>query len=178
MNEKVKNYKKANLGKKFENAINLSCEYYRLNNIAIIYKKQTPIKIANVSYPKRSEAKITEAYFAIPSTTDYNGIYKGYYIDFEAKSTLSDYFSFNRIYPHQMEHLKATYDLGGITFLLILFQNHNEIYLLETKDIYPIYKKYKGIIYKKIISIGHKVNIKYTPPIDFITQIDEIIKKH
>ena len=77
------NYKKAPKvnGVIFENALNISNEYYRLHDIAFIYKKPTPVQIVRVDYPQRTKAKITEAYYKTPSTTDYNGIYRGKYID-------------------------------------------------------------------------------------------------
>ena len=67
-----------NHGMMFENALNTTNEYYRIHNKAIIYKKPTPIQVVRVDYPSRSAAKIVEAYYRTPSTTDYNGIYKGY----------------------------------------------------------------------------------------------------
>ena len=76
-------------GMLFENALNTTNEYYRLHNKAIIYKKPTPIQVVKVDYPDRTKAKITEAYYKVPSTTDYNGVYKGKYIDYEAKETIS-----------------------------------------------------------------------------------------
>ena len=40
----------ANRGMGLENDINLANEYYRINDIAYIYKKPTPIKLVNVDY--------------------------------------------------------------------------------------------------------------------------------
>jgi len=80
----------SNRGMVFEAMINEANDYYRVNNIAIIHKKPIPVQIVNVDYPNRSSAVIKEAYYKVPSTTDYNGIYKGYYIDFEAKEPLED----------------------------------------------------------------------------------------
>ena len=77
----------SNRGMVLENDLNATNEYYLLNNVAVIYKKPTPITINKVDYPSRKDAVIKEAHFKIPSTTDYNGIYKGKYIDFEAKET-------------------------------------------------------------------------------------------
>ena len=77
----------ANRGMRFEEAINQSNEYYLTHDKAVVHKKPTPLQIVKVDYPKRSAAVIKEAYFRQPSTTDYNGVYQGYYLDFEAKET-------------------------------------------------------------------------------------------
>ena len=84
--KKAKDITKSNLGNEFEENINASNEYYLKKGIAAIYKKPTPVQIVKVDYPARNKAKIVEAYFKTPSTTDYNGIFKEKYIDFEAKS--------------------------------------------------------------------------------------------
>lgn len=76
-----KNLRKANLGMVLEEMINDTNTYYLNNNIAVIHKKPTPIQIVKVDYPSRNKAVITEAYYKTPSTTDYNGIYKGKYIE-------------------------------------------------------------------------------------------------
>ena len=95
-----------NRGMDLEADISLSNEFYRQNDKAIIYKKPTPITICKVEYRSRREAIIKEAYFKTPSTTDYNGIYKGKYIDFEAKETKTKSFPLINIHKHQIDHLQ------------------------------------------------------------------------
>ena len=88
-----------NRGMAFESDINSTNQYYRDHDLAIITKRPTPINVVKVDYSKG--ATITQAYFETQSTTDYNGVYKGHYIDFEAKSTHgSTAFPLSNI-PHQ-----------------------------------------------------------------------------
>ena len=107
--DKTKSVSHVGRGMSLEKDINETNNYYDLKNIAIIYKKPTPIKVVNVEYPK---AKIKEAYFTVPSTTDYNGIYKGKYIDFEAKETKSlTSFPLNNIHKHQRYLCRHNYKM-------------------------------------------------------------------
>ena len=113
----------ANRGMDLENDINESNDYYREHDIALIYKRPTPINIVKVDYSKG--AKIIDAYFEKQSTTDYNGVYKGRYIDFEAKNTKSKTsFPLANITPHQVDHLKRVLQQGGIAFFIIAFENN------------------------------------------------------
>ena len=125
-----------NRGMSLESDLNDTNEYYLNNDIAIIYKKPTPITINKVEYKSRRDAVITEAHFKIPSTTDYNGIYKGKYIDFEAKETRSTTsFPLANIHKHQISHLEKIYKHGGIGFLIVRFVKLNKTYLLYIEDL-------------------------------------------
>jgi len=66
-----------------EEDINFANKYYLNNDIAVIHKKPIPIQIVEVNYPSRSSAMITKAFYKTPSTTDYNGLWNGKYIDFD-----------------------------------------------------------------------------------------------
>ena len=121
----------SNRGMDLEADLNDTNEYYRYNDIAVIYKKPTPITINKVDYKSRRDSVITEAHFKIPSTTDYNGIYKGKYIDFEAKETQSSTsFPLNNIHKHQIEHLNKIHNHGGIGFIIVRFIKLNKTYLI------------------------------------------------
>lgn len=166
------NYK--NRGMNLENDINSSNEYYKEKNIAYIYKKPTPIKLVKVDYKKN---KITEAYFDTPSTTDYNGIYKGEYIDFEAKETSNTKgFPLINIHKHQIEHIRNIENENGICFLIIRFTNINQTYLLKAKDFLDFYDNIK----KSIIPISYFqekayiIKDKFIPRVDYLEIIDKI----
>ena len=179
---KKKTENHSNRGMSFENMINETNEYYLSHNIAIIHKKPIPIQIVKVDYPSRSGAVIKEAYYKIPSTTDYNGIYKGKYIDFEAKETNNKTsFPLSNIHSHQIDHLMSIDEHKGISFLLIFFKVLDEIYLLETKHLKEFVKRSisgrKSITYDEIKEFGYIVKEGYAPRIEYLKVIDKIIKK-
>lgn len=181
--KKITNATKANLGSNFENRINDSNTYYLNKNLAAIYKKPTPIQVVKVDYPSRNKAKISEAYYKTPSTTDYNGIYKGMYIDFEAKCCHSTSFSFGHIYPHQIEHLHTIDKLGGIAFLIIEFPLKNKVFILDFKILYQKYQLSlnggkKSISYNEFLKEGIEVKEGYIPPINYLEGVDRLIKKN
>lgn len=179
--KKTKNITKANLGESFESEINESNEYYLNKGIAAIYKKPTPVQIVKVDYPARNKAKIVEAYYKTPSTTDYNGIYKEKYIDFEAKSCRELNFSFERIYEHQIRHLERIEKLGGIAFLIIEFSSIDEVYILPSNLLVEKYEESlnggrKSIPYEYFKENGIVINITYNPIIDYLKAVDKYYK--
>ena len=162
-----------------EEIINESNEYYLNKNIAVIHKKPTPVQIVKVDYPSRDRAIITEAYYKTPSTTDYNGIYRGKYIDFEAKETnVTTSFSLNNVHPHQVIHLELVIKHGGIGFLIICFKKFNEAYLLP----FDVFKEFwdkkeserKSIPYQVFKERAHLINLGYMPKIDYLKTVDEV----
>lgn len=176
--KKAKNITKSNLGDNFETEINESNEYYLNKGIAAIYKKPTPVQIVKVDYPTRNKAKIVEAYYKTPSTTDYNGIYKEKYIDFEAKSCRELNFSFERIYDHQIRHLERIDKLGGIAFLIIEFSSIDEVYILPAKLLVEKYEESlnggrKSIPHDYIKDNGVIVSRGFAPRLDYLKAVDK-----
>jgi len=161
-----------NRGMTLEAFINDTNRYYLEKNIANIHKKPTPIQVV-----EQKNGIITKAYFKSPSTTDYNGIYKGKYIDFEAKETTSKTsFPLANIHAHQINHIKNILTHGGISFLIIRFTLLNKTYLLFAQD----FIKYIESNNKKSIPINFfkehafLMKDKLNPKVDYI----EVINKY
>jgi len=174
-----------NRGMRLEDDINQSIEYYRKTNQAIIHKKPTPVQIVNVDYPKRSAAKITEAYFRKASTTDYNGIYKGHYIDFEAKETRNKTsFPLKNFHQHQIDHMKQCVDQGGIVFVILYFSRLEKHYYFKATDLFTYWdnqckeSKKKSIPLSEIKQLGIAIQIEISPRIPFLPVIDKIIQNN
>ena len=168
----------ANRGMSLEEDINLSNEYYRDMGIALINKRPTPINIVKVDYSKG--ARITDAYFEKQSTTDYNGVYKGKYSDFEAKNTKSETsFPLSNISEHQIIHLKNVIKHGGIAFFIICFQIKNEVYLLDASFVIEFYEKggRKSIPYSVFKEKGVLIKQDYTPRLHYIDAVETIYFK-
>lgn len=165
-----------NRGMTLEDDLNTTNDYYLLNNIACIHKKPTPIQVVKVKYFKKS-AIIYEAFFKKPSTTDYNGIYKGKYIDFEAKETNLLKFPLTNLNEHQLHHLKLVKEMGGISFIIVSFKTSKKIYLLETLHIlFFVDSNKKSIPEEYFKNHGYELELKYIPRLDYLKIVDYILE--
>ena len=169
----------SNRGMNLEADLNDTNEYYRYSDIAIIHKKPTPITINKVDYKSRCDAVIKEAHFKVPSTTDYNGVYKGKYIDFEAKETKSlTSFPLNNIHKHQITHLESIYKHGGVGFVIVRFTKLNKTYLLFIEDLLSFLNSEKRVSIPisyfeekaYIIKEGIRPRLDYLKIVDYILE--------
>lgn len=164
----------ANRGMSFEKDINLTNEYYKNKEIALITKRPTPINVVKVDYSKGS--LITNAYFEKQSTTDYNGIYKGRYIDFEAKSVQNaTSFPLSNITNHQFKHLESVINHGGLAFFIIQFRTLNKVYLLSAQKIldFKNNETRKSIPLSFFKEHAYEIEEGYIPRYDYIKIIDK-----
>lgn len=116
---------KANRGQAFEELINFTNAQYKSKRIALINKRPTPIKVI------RSSGNVINGVFEKKSTVDYDGVYKGKPICFEAKSTNErERFYLSKIEQHQIEYLEQAAANGAICFLLIEFKVFDEVFFV------------------------------------------------
>ena len=175
---RIKNDTYSNRGMTLEEDLNETNTYYLERQIAVIHKKPTPVQIVNVDYPRRSAAVIKEAYFKQASTTDYNGLYKGRYIDFEAKETkFNSSFPLKNFHSHQINHMKAILKHGGICFVILRFTSLEEVYYLEAEHLLSFWNRMeeggrKSITKAEIESVAHRIKLGLQPRIDYIKVID------
>lgn len=176
----VKNKMFGNRGMTLEEDINVTNQFYLDHGRAVIHKKPTPIQVVNVHYPERSAAVITEAYYKQASTTDYNGLYQGKYIDFEAKETKNKTrFPLANIHEHQIKHMEQVLKHDGISFILIRFSSFDETYVLESEKLLPFwFDQYKGgkksISYEQIKQMAFLIPLQYQARVDYLTIIDQL----
>ncbi|OIK17093.1 Holliday junction resolvase RecU [Bacillus sp. MUM 116] len=175
-----KNESYSNRGMTLEEDLNITNEYYREKKIAVVHKKPTPVQIVQVDYPMRSAAVIKEAYFKQASTTDYNGVYKGKYIDFEAKETQnSSSFPLKNFHEHQIRHMEEVLHQGGICFVILRFSKQEQVYFLEAKNLLRFWERMKtggrkSITKAEIEQHGCYIPLGFQARIDYIKVLNTL----
>ncbi|KHE67991.1 Holliday junction resolvase RecU [Halobacillus sp. BBL2006] len=170
----------SNRGMSLEEDINVTNSYYLQAGIAVVHKKPTPVQIVNVDYPRRSAAVIKEAYFKQASTTDFNGVYRGKYIDFEAKETRNKTsFPLSNVHQHQIDHMKAVHKHEGVCFMIIKFSPLDEVFLLPSPQLFQYWDDQwdggrKSIPYACIQSKGMKIPFHYQARVDYAKVLDKL----
>lgn len=118
----------AKKGSKLEMLIDMTNNEYRNSGIADVRKIPPPLKVGKV------EGKKVNAYLDKATWVDYNGIYKGDSLLFDAKETTIERFPLENVANHQYQTLKSWHGHGGITFLIVAFwikgKNEPEVYYL------------------------------------------------
>ena len=169
-NGKLINY--GNRGMTLEQDINLTNEYYKEKQIALIYKKPIPIKVLKINNTK---TRIQDAFYEQKSTLDYSGIYKEKYIEFDAKETNNKTsLPLQNVHKHQIEHIRNILYYKGITFLIVRFNYHDKTFLLPGSILinYIDTTKKKSIPYSFFVENCHEIDIKYRPRLDYLKIID------
>ncbi|MEI5907231.1 Holliday junction resolvase RecU [Bacillus spongiae] len=180
---KNKNHSYSNRGMTLEEDLNDTNAYYLDRNIAVIHKKPTPVQIVQVDYPRRSAAVIKEAYFKQASTTDYNGVFKGIYIDFEAKETKNQTsFPLANFHTHQIEHMKTVVQQNGIAFVILRFSSSEEIFLLPFPTLHYYWNRMvnggrKSITKDEIVNNGFPIPVGLQPRLDYLKIVEKLTFK-
>jgi len=163
-------------GMSFEEEINQANDYYLSRNLAVIHKKPTPVQIVKVDYPARNMAKITEAYFKTPSTTDYNGVYKGIYLDFEAKETKNKTsFPFKNFHKHQITHMEQVLEQNGLAFVLLSFSSLSKVFFYPADKLIARFHQQevrKSISLADIETEGIEIPLKIMPKVPYLAAVD------
>ena len=173
----IQKTKYSNRGMELEEDINFTNKYYLINDIAVIHKKPIPIQIVEVNYPNRASAMITKAFYKTPSTTDYNGLWNGKYIDFEAKETNSaTSFSLNNIHDHQIEHMQQVLNHGGITFIIVRFKKIDRTFVLPFRKFIIFHERAKNggrksIKLSEFEETAFELSFNYKIRLDYLTII-------
>ncbi len=162
----------ANRGMDLESYIDEANKYYLEQDIAIVYKKPTPIAVV-----KQEGKKITNAYFKEQSTLDYVGIYKGHYIEFDAKVTKNKTsFPLSNIHDHQIKHIQKIINHNGMAFIIISM--NSKYFLLDGNTLINFINNFerKSIPYEYIVNNSFEIFYNYNKGLDYINKVNIILE--
>lgn len=134
--EIMKRSKQANRGMELESYILQANARYKLRGIASIDKIATPVKVLKLAKTGHKKGRIIDGFFEEKSTVDFIGISRGKTIAFDAKETENKTsFPLKNLEDHQFEVLRDKHIHEAISFLLIRFKAHHEVYILLFEDL-------------------------------------------
>lgn len=166
----------ANRGQAFEQLLNFTNRQYERAGIALINKRPTPIKAT-----KTKGTRVLAGYFEEKSTVDYDGVYRGRAIYFEAKSTRErTRFDLANISQHQIDHLEKAERNGGICFFLIEFAAYKSTYFvplsfIRLAIIHAQNGGRKSIPLEDFEVYGYLVNGSKRAVLDYLIHVDKLL---
>ncbi|ARJ26005.1 Holliday junction resolvase RecU (plasmid) [Bacillus mycoides] len=166
-----------NRGMAFELLLTNTCRMYKAASVGIFNKRPTPIKVVKTD----NKGNITKSAWGSKSTVDYDGVYKGRAVYFEAKSTEKNTsFPLEYISRHQIDYLKDTQAQGAICFFLIEFRTDHVIYFVPVSLVAEYYEAMlydggrKSIPRKEFDKHAYVVEQTNRAPVDYLLHVDKL----
>ncbi|MFD1675435.1 Holliday junction resolvase RecU [Alicyclobacillus fodiniaquatilis] len=167
-----------NRGMALETLISHANEQYRAKEMAVVYKRPTPVKILRTRGTQILKATLESA-----STVDYEGVYRGYSLQFEAKSTESkSSWALKNIHAHQIEHLRVCESVGAICFLILEFVPQGQIFYVPAQLVIRAWDAAerggrKSIPYDDIAAVCYPLRPGRGVVLDYLSVVDELIRQ-
>ncbi|PFC85151.1 Holliday junction resolvase RecU [Bacillus anthracis] len=166
-----------NRGMAFELLLTNTCRMYKAANIGIFNKRPTPVKVLKTN----NKGEITKSTWGSKSTVDYDGVYKGRAVFFEAKSTKeTTRFPLDNISRHQIDYLKDTQEQGAICFFLIEFSTDHIIYFVPVNLVAKYYEAMlydggrKSIPREEFEKHAYVVERTDRAPVDYLIHVEKL----
>lgn len=165
-----------NYGQAFENLLDYTNRIYQRKGIALINKRPTPVRVL-----KTRGNRILSAVYDKKSTVDYDGVYRGKPIAFEAKSTKQKRLPLSMIADHQIKYLSLAKEHGSVTFLIVNLRAIDKVYVLSSSLILEYAESAqkggrKSIPLADIQGRGIKVSSSNGIPLDYLKAVDELLE--
>lgn len=164
-------------GQAFERLLDYTNQIYKSKGIALINKRPTPVKVV-----KSKGTRVLNGFYEAKSTVDYDGVYNGRAIVFEAKTTKQQSLPLRMIADHQARYLDQAEKQGALSFLIVEMRAIKEVFLV-TNDMLQKYIKNareggrKSIPLRDLEVYAFLVESQNGVPLDYISVVDRLIEE-
>lgn len=128
-------------GSYLEDCINQTNQIYLEQGLAVVQKIPTSITPVELD---TEHGNIKRAYFDEKSTVDYMGNVQGIPICFDAKETGVMRLPIANIHEHQIAFMNAFHQQDGLSFLVVMFRETNETFLLPFETLIHFWNNAKA----------------------------------
>ncbi|MGJ9460093.1 Holliday junction resolvase RecU [Oceanobacillus sp. CF4.6] len=162
-------------GMDFENTLNYTNQIYINQNRAIINKRPTPVKVL-----KSKGTRVLSGFYEEKSTVDYDGLYNGRAVVFEAKTTKLKRLPLDMISNHQVKYLNDAEKQGAISFLIVEMRVTRDVFFIPNNMLQKYVKEaknggHKSIPIRDLEVYAQPVKTQKGVPLDYLSVVDQLI---
>lgn len=162
-------------GQAFETLLNYTNQIYKNKELALINKRPTPVKVL-----KSKATRVLSGFYEEKSTVDYDGVFQGRSIAFEAKSTNRKSLPLDMISDHQSKYLNAAEKQGAIAFLIVEMKAIDSVVLVPNTMLQKYVKDAenggrKSIPMGDLEVYGYPVVSRNGIPLDYLSVVARLI---